>query len=58
MMDNDSARMQELLQVHAEKISELDALASAKAEENAILIEKIYQNHKILQEKANGRPRK
>ena len=57
-MNDDDVRMQELLQANAERIRELEALAAAKAEENAILIENIYRNHKVLKEKMNGQLRK
>ena len=53
MMDDANVRMQALLQANAEKFRELEAFADEKAEENAVLIEKFYKNHKLLKGKIN-----
>ena len=57
-MDDADARMRKLMQVHAEEIRELEAFADAKAKENAVLIEKFYKNHKLLEGKVNEQLRK
>ena len=45
MSDEENMRMQKILEENEKKIAHLENFADAKAEENAKLISKIYQNH-------------